>query len=167
MYSIKLQRSLYGLKQSGRMWYNRLSEYLIKEGYTNDAICPCVFINITISKFVVLDVYVNEINLIGNPIELQKAIDYLKNEFEMKDLGRTKLCLGLQIEHLTNGIFVHQSAYTEKVLKRLCMDEAHPLSTPMVVRSLDVNKDPFRPQEKNEEILGSKVPYISSIGELM
>ena len=33
LYLIKLQRSLYGLKQSGRMWYNRLSEYLIKEGY--------------------------------------------------------------------------------------------------------------------------------------
>ena len=48
MYSIKLQRSLYGLKQSGRMWYNRLSEYLINEGYTNDAICPCVFIKKTI-----------------------------------------------------------------------------------------------------------------------
>ena len=32
MYSIKLQRSLYGLKQSGRMWYNRLTEYLLKNG---------------------------------------------------------------------------------------------------------------------------------------
>ena len=33
MYSIKLQRSLYGLKQSRRMWYNRLSEYLLKERF--------------------------------------------------------------------------------------------------------------------------------------
>jgi Reverse transcriptase (RNA-dependent DNA polymerase) len=31
IYSIKLKQSLYGLKQSGRMWYNRLSEYLIKK----------------------------------------------------------------------------------------------------------------------------------------
>ena len=38
--SIKLQRSLYGLKQSGRMWYNCLSEYLLKEGYVNNLICP-------------------------------------------------------------------------------------------------------------------------------
>ena len=30
MYSIKLQRSLYGLKQSGRIWYNRFSQYLLK-----------------------------------------------------------------------------------------------------------------------------------------
>ena len=101
MYSIKLQRSLYCLKQSGRMWYNRLSEYLIKKRYTNDEICPCVFIKKTILEFVVLAVYVDDINLTGTPIELQKAIDYLKNEFEMKDLGRTKLYLDLQIEHLT------------------------------------------------------------------
>ena len=85
----------------------------------------------------------------------------------MKDLERTKLCLGLQIEHLTNDFFVYQSAYTEKVLKRFCMDETHPLSTLMVVHSLDVNKDQFRPQEKDEVILGSEVPYLSAIGTLM
>ena len=44
MCSIKLQRSLYGLKQSECMWYNRPSEYLLKEGYANNPICPCIFI---------------------------------------------------------------------------------------------------------------------------
>ena len=47
------------------------------------------------------------------------------------------------------------------------MDKAHPLSTPMIVRSLDVKKDPFRPYEKGEELLGPKAPYLSVIGALM
>ena len=165
--AIKLQRSLYGLKQSGRMWYNRLSEHLTKEGYTNDPICPCVFIKKTTSGFVIIAVYVDDLNIIGTQNEIQKASNYLKGEFEMKDLGQTKYCLGLQIEHSQKGIFVHQSTYTKRVLKRFNMDKATPLSTPMVVRSLNVENDPFRPSEENEEILGPETPYLSAIGALM
>ena len=47
------------------------------------------------------------------------------------------------------------------------MDKSCPLCTPIVVRSLDVDKDPFRPQEKDEELFGPKVPYLSVIGVLM
>ena len=43
----------------------------------------------------------------GNPKELTKTANCLKNEFEIKDLGKTKKFLGLQIEHLPNGILVH------------------------------------------------------------
>ncbi|CAL9013240.1 unnamed protein product [Prunus brigantina] len=119
MSSIKLRRSLYGLKQSGQMWYNRLSKYLLKEGFTNDPICPCVFIKKSESGFAIVAVYVDDMNLIGTPEDLQKTADYLKSEFEMKDLGKTKYCLGLQIEHSADGTLVHQSNYTEKVLKRI------------------------------------------------
>jgi hypothetical protein len=167
MYSIKLQRSLYGLKQSGRMLYNPLSEYLLKEGFENNPICPCVFIKKSEFGFAIFAVYVDDLNLVGTPEKLTKTADYLKNEFEMKDLGKTKFCLGLQIEHLPDGILIHQSTYTEKVLKHFHMDKAHPLSTPMVVRSLDVKKDPFCPQEVGEETLGPEVPYLSAIGALM
>lgn len=56
----------------------------------------------------------NDTNIIGTLEELPKVINCLKKEFEMKDLGKTKLCLGLQIEHLDNVIFVHQEGYIEK-----------------------------------------------------
>ena len=167
MYSIKLQRSLYGLKQSGRMWYNRLSQYLLKEGYVNSSICPCVFIKKTKNGFAIIAVYVVDLNLIGTPEELIKTPNYFKKEFEMKDLGKTRYCLSLQIEYCLNGVLIHQSSYIEKVMKRFYMDKSHPLGYPMVVRSLEVTKDPFRPKEENEELLGPKVPYLSAIGALM
>ena len=72
--------------------------------------------------------------------QLTRTENYLKREFEMKDLGKTKFCLGLQIEHFHTGILVHQSAYTKKIVKRFYMNKAHPLTSPMVVRSLDVKK---------------------------
>ena len=133
----------------------------------NNSICPCVFIKKVATEFAIIAVYVDDLNLIGTSEELIKTVDYLKKEFEMKDLGKTKYCLGLQIEYCSNGVLIHQSTYTEKVLKRFYMDKSHPLSSPMVVRSLEVTKDPFRPKEENEELLGPEVPYLSAIGALM
>ena len=149
------------------MLYNCLRYYLLKKGYVNDPICPCVFIEKTAIGFAILAVCVNDLNLIGTLEELINTTNYLKKEFEMKDLGKTKYCLDLQIKYCSNGGFIHQSTYIEKVLKRFYMDKSHPLSSPMVVRSLEVTKDLFQPKEGNEELLGLEVPYLSAICTLM
>ena len=47
------------------------------------------------------------------------------------------------------------------------MDKGHPISSPMIVGSLDVKDDPFGPREVNEEILGPEVPYVNAIGALV
>ena len=47
------------------------------------------------------------------------------------------------------------------------MDKTNPLSTPMVVITLNVEKDPFRPHEDNEEVLSSEVSYLSAIRAFM
>ncbi|XP_074377220.1 retrovirus-related Pol polyprotein from transposon TNT 1-94 [Apium graveolens] len=117
IYSIKLQRSLHGLKQSGR-----------------------------------------------SATDVDEGTIYLKTEFEMKDLRRTKYCLGIQVEHLSSKISLHQSTYTKKILNRFYMDKYHPLTTPIVVRSLEPDKDPFR---QREEVLGPEIPYLGAIGALM
>ena len=149
------------------MWYNRFSTYLLKEGYVNNSICPCVFIKKTEVSLTIIAVYVDDLNLIGTPEGLLETSNYLNKKFEMEDLGKTRYCLGLQIEYFSNGIFVHQSTYTEKVLQRFYIDKVHPVNSPMVVRSLEVDKDPFRPKEENEKLLGPEVPYLSTIGALM
>src|SRR6266540_956411 len=88
-------------------------------------------------------------------------------EFKMKDLGQTKFCLVLQLEHFPAGILIHQSAYIQNILEKFNMDISHPSKTPMVIRSLDMNKDQFRPRDENEELLGPEVPYLSAIGALV
>ena len=54
----------------------------------NSSIRPCVFIKKVATRFAIIEVYVDDLNLIGTPEELIKSIDYLKKEFEMKDLGK-------------------------------------------------------------------------------
>ena len=105
------------------MWYNRLSEYLLQKVYSNNDDCPCIFIKRSSTGFCIISVYVYDLNIIGNTHDIDKARNHLKTEFEMKDLGRTKFCLDLQIEHLHSGILVHQSVYVQKLLEKLNMDK--------------------------------------------
>jgi hypothetical protein len=80
IYSIKVQRSLYGLMQFGHMWYNRFSEYLLKEGFENNPICPCVFIKKLKSGFAIVAVYVDDLNLVGNARRTHKNCHLFKKK---------------------------------------------------------------------------------------
>jgi hypothetical protein len=104
--------------------------------------------------FCIISVYVDDLNIIGNQQDIDEARNHLKTEFKVKDLGKTKFCLGLQLEH-------------QKVLEKFNMDKSYPNKTPMVVWSLEMETDQFRSQDEGEDILGPQVPYLSAIGALM
>ena len=77
------------------MWYNHLSEYLLKEGYVNNPICSYIFIKKLETRFAIIAMYVNGLNLVETPKELTRTTYHLKKEFEVKDLGKIKFCLSL------------------------------------------------------------------------
>jgi hypothetical protein len=164
MYCVKLVKSL---KQSGRMWYNRLKEFLLNKGYSNNDDCPCVFIRKSSTGFCIMSIYIDNLNIIGHAKDIDEAHNHLKKEFKMKDLGKTKFCLCLQIKHLQMCILVHQSTYVKKVLKKFNMDKAYPQRTPMIVHALEKDKYPFRPKQEGEQVLGVEYPYFSAIGALI
>ena len=64
-YLIRLQRSLYGLKQFRRIWYNNLSEYLLKKEYVNNSICPFVFRKKTIFGSRLIAIYIDDLPSLG------------------------------------------------------------------------------------------------------
>ena len=143
---VKLHRALYGLKQAGRLWYHYLSGYLTERGFVNSDLCPCVFVKHEQHHFVILAIYVDDINIIGTENGIADASRVLTEKFQMKHLGKTSLCLGLKMEHLESGIFVHQTHYVRKMLKRFSMEHANPCRTPLPVRTLDPpHKDEFGP----------------------
>jgi hypothetical protein len=130
------------------MWYSQLNEFLLNKGYSNSDHCPYVFIRKSNTEFCIILVYVDDLNIIGHTKDIDEAHSHLKNEFEMKDLGKTKFYLGLQIEHLQTDILVHQFTYVQKVLKKFNMEKTYPLRTPMVVRALEKDTDLFRSRQK-------------------
>jgi hypothetical protein len=103
MYCIKLTQSLYGLKQSGRMWYNQLKEFLLNKGYSNNDDCPWVFIKRSQTRFCVISVFVDDLNIIGLRRDIDEASNHLKTEFKMKDLEKNKVLFSLTIRAPSYG----------------------------------------------------------------
>jgi hypothetical protein len=85
MYRVKLNKSLYDLKQSGIIWYNRLKEFLLNKDYSNNDDCPCVFICKSSTGFCIISAYVDDLNIIGTELDINEARSHLKTEFKMKD----------------------------------------------------------------------------------
>ena len=75
--------------------------------------------------------------------------------------------MGLQIEHSPSEILVNQKPYIQKVLRHFNKDQTHPLSTLMIVWSLNLKNDRSYPKKDSEMILGHKVWYLSVIVALL
>ena len=164
---LRLQKALYGLKQADRMWYKHLRDILLFHNFSHDQALPCLFTLQHSSRFVVIAVYVDDLNLVGTPATYQHAMTLLTNQFEMKLLGKTSFYLGLQLSHVPGGgIFLHQTTYTQKLLKRFGMDKVNPLSAPMTSRSKTSN-DPYTPCKEEEEEFHNKTQYLVAVGALL
>jgi hypothetical protein len=89
------------------MWYNWLREFLLNKGYSNNDDCTYDFIRKSSTRFCIISVYVDGLNIIGTEPNINEARDHLKTKFEMKDWGKSKFFLDLQLEHLSTGILIH------------------------------------------------------------
>ena len=110
----------------------------------------------------IIAAYVDDLNIIETPKMCKFAQDILTRKFDIKCLGPTTFCLGLQVHHMPDGLFLHQHSYVHKALKTFQMEEANSLATPMIGRS-KTNEDPYQSREKEEEVI-DKQKYLTAVG---
>lgn len=159
----KLKKAVYGLKQSGRAWNEKVDNVLLNIGYEKSKFEPCLYIKknkdnlLTIVALYVDDFFVfsadcNEINFLEN---------YLNSKFKIKNLGEAKQCLGIRInrDYDKECITIDQELYINDLLKRFGMVDSKIVSTPLD-SSINLSN-------VEGEICDSKIPYQELIGSLM
>lgn len=129
----KLRKSLYGLKQSPRAWFDRFTNVLKKNGYTQCQADHTLFVkHHPGDKLTALIVYVDDIVLTGNyEEEMNQLRQLLSREFEIKDLGHLKYFLGMEVARSSKGISVSQRKYVLDLLNETGMAGCKPVDTPM------------------------------------
>ena len=140
----KLNKSLYGLKQSGRNWNQTLNNHLMTLGFYKSQNDPCLYIKHLNNGIVILLAFVDDMLLASNnEVEKNKVKRNLKEKFKIKDMGRISLFLGIEFIVGTNSISMTQCKYIEKLLTIFGMQNCKPKCTPSEMNINKQNKEPL------------------------
>lgn len=160
----RLQRSLYGLKQSPRCWNKQFVQCLEKFKMRCTSVEPCVFTTEDRDENqLVLAIYVDD-GLIAsrNKDRIEELLSYLEQQIEIK-INPLSLFLGIQLERLPNGsIIAHQAYYTKRVIEKFKSSGASPVSIPADNHQ---NLSMYSTPEGNGERLNA--PYREAVGSLL
>lgn len=164
--ALKLEKSLYGLKQSPRMWNQKLTNELKKLGLAQSKFDPCIYHQYIEGKIIIVAIYVDDMLFFSNDSKLMtETKEKLKSVFLMKDLGKASSFLGIHLERSDDCIYISQEKYIRDLLQKFNMNECNPVSTPMDINEkLSKDMGPKTESEKNEM---KDIPYLELIGSLL
>ncbi|GJS82373.1 retrovirus-related pol polyprotein from transposon TNT 1-94 [Tanacetum coccineum] len=103
---------------------------------------PTLFIRRQGKDILLVQIYVDDIIFASTTPELcDQFLKIMCSKFKMSMMGKISFFLGLHISQSPKGIFLNQSKYALKSLKKYGMESSDPMDTPMVGKS-KLDKDP-------------------------
>lgn len=113
----RLCKSIYGLKQASRQWYQKFSDALLAFGFTASLNDTSMFTYKSGKEFLTLIVYVDDIVLTGtSQLIMSQVKEYLNKKFSIKDLGHIHYFLGIEVARSASGIFINQRKYVIDII---------------------------------------------------
>ena len=162
----KLLKTLYGLKQGAKNWYDSLCRTEL--GFRQTEADHGVFYKETGNKIIILAVHVDDCMVTGSSeVFINQFKMEMNKKYKITDLGPAHWLLGIKITRdcSEKTISLSQNAYIKSIITRFNFDNLKPLLIPI---------DPLVPllksqsPEKIEDIMRMKnLPYCEAIGSLM
>jgi hypothetical protein len=133
----KLNKSLYGLKKSPRMWYQKFDTYIIGLGFVRSRVDHCVYSRKVGYHFIYVVLYVDDMLLVGNNMDVIKEVkSHLSSKFDMKDIDAGNFIPGMEIkrDRANMKLWLNiQGKYVETILQRFNMNGSKLVKVPIPI----------------------------------
>lgn len=130
----KLNKSLYGLKESLRAWYQWIDTFFINKRFVKSKVDYLIYVMQSKELLLILILYVDNLIILINTL---KTMDYLKakleKKYKMSNLEELHYCLGVEFlrDCTKKTIIMSQKNYIEEVLKRFNMEDCKSIGIPL------------------------------------
>ncbi|TFY50793.1 hypothetical protein EVG20_g11324 [Dentipellis fragilis] len=128
---LRLRKTLYGLKQSGRRWYQKLTWIFVDRlGLVRCQVDQAVFYRRDESSTLIVAVHVDDCTIAATSKELVESFKAKVREFvEVTDLGELHWLLGIEVKRDRDARTIHlsQHSYIDSIIRRFNLEDAKPV----------------------------------------
>ncbi|DAZ97845.1 TPA: hypothetical protein N0F65_002515, partial [Lagenidium giganteum] len=153
---MELRKSLYGLKQAGRLWRSLVHKTLIGKGYQQTYTDSCVYVKRDARGVTVVGVYVDDTLVTGtSPARVSEFYEDMAS-IELKNQGPVSKFLGIRVRDTSDGYDLDQQAAIEELLGIFDMSLANLVKVPSDEDLLPVASDATCPSRQDfPSLMGS------------
>ena len=115
----RLNKCLYGLKQSPRGWYADIDDYLKANHFVKTQADSCIYTRRSDRGVTIIALYVDDLIIAGsNDAVINEVKKTLKKKYKMKDLGLLDWILGMEVvqDPAAKMIRLNQTKYIQDLL---------------------------------------------------
>lgn len=159
----RLHKAIYGLRQAPRAWFAKLTTALKQFGFQQSYADYSLFGYSKGNVELRVLIYVDDLLICGNDMDfLVKFKEHLGRCFRMKDLGKLKYFLGIEVGRGEEGFMLTQRKYTLDLIADVGLLGSKPIATPMEMHhKLALDSSPFLQEPEKYRRLVGRLIYLS------
>ena len=160
----RLNKSIYGLVQTGRCWNNKFCDDMTAIGFEQAKADPCVFRKVVDGE---AEIHVDDILAHAkDQATMDRFATELGQKFNLKNMGDAGYYMGCHITRNRKAceLKLDQHLYVVSMVKRFDVKKATKIQAASGLPTLSKAEEPRNPEEKEET---RKFPYREAAGALM